>query len=64
MLIPAGLRMVGAYAAAADESPAALAQLARQLDSLLPPQLVSRIPQMTKSLLSFSTCCDRHIVHI
>ena len=40
MLIHTGLCLVGAYAAAADESPAALALLARRLDKLLPPQLV------------------------
>jgi hypothetical protein len=40
MLVPTGLCLVGAYTAAADESPAALAQLLRRLDKLLPPQLV------------------------
>ncbi len=41
MLVPAGLRLVGAYAAASEESPAKLAALARQLGGLLPPHLVS-----------------------
>ena len=41
MLVPTGLRLVGAYAAAADESQAELALQVRQLDKLLPPQLVS-----------------------
>ena len=40
MLVPAGLRLVGAYAAASEESPAKLAALARQLGGLLPPHLV------------------------
>ncbi len=40
MLVPAGLRLVGAYAAASEESPAKLAALARQLGELLPPHLV------------------------
>lgn len=40
MLVPTGLYLVGAYTAAADESPANLAQLVRRLDKLLPPQLV------------------------
>ena len=40
MLVPPGLRLVGAYAAASEESPAKLAALARQLGELLPPHLV------------------------
>lgn len=43
MLVPTGLCLVGAYTAAADESPAALAQLLRRLDKLLPPQLVRAV---------------------
>ena len=40
MLVPAGVRLVGAYAAASEESPAKLAALVRQLGELLPPHLV------------------------
>ena len=40
MLLAAGLRLVGAYAAASEESPAKLAATVRQLGELLPPHMV------------------------
>ena len=61
MLVPAGLRLVGAYAAASQESPAKLAALARQLGGLLPPHLVRALaasdgrPQPSPP----AACCTR-----
>ena len=49
MLVPAGLRLVGAYAAASEESPAKLAALARQLGALLPPHLVRALGRMAST---------------
>jgi len=43
MLIPTGLHVIGAYTAAADESPAELALRFKQVDKLLPIQLVSSL---------------------
>jgi hypothetical protein len=40
MLLPAGLRLIGAYAAASEESPAKLAATVRQFGELLPPHMV------------------------
>ena len=63
MLIPTGLCLVGAYAAAADESPAALALLARRLDKLLPPQLVRArvsLPRLTPPQLSTASSIPRY----